>query len=212
MADVSVARLDELEAFHHGTFRRLRAGLGIRAFGVQIVTLPPHCDLYPDHNHADIGQEELYVVTSGRATMRVGEGVIPLEPGTYVRVGPAEQRMVTTGEETVEMLVVGAARGVAYEPQLYTELGGCRAMLTPPSSPVAVGECVRLDASGSTGAEGDELTFEWLPEGSGEAIHAGPVLTHVYRRPGTYRVIVNVTTSGGRWDAASTVLRVTPSK
>lgn len=120
--------------------------------------------------------------------------------------------MVTTGDDPVQMLVVGAARGVAYESQLYTELGGCCAVLASPASPVVAGEPVLLDASRSHGVARDsDLSFEWLPDGAGELVQGDAFLTHVYQRPGTYRAIVNVTTNNGRWDAASTLVTVLPS-
>lgn len=203
MADVTVARFDDLEPFHHGTFRRLRAGLGVRAFGTQLVTLPPHCDLYPDHHHADSGQEEMYVTLSGRASLRIGDEVVTLEPGTFVRVGPDDRRMVTTGDDPVQLLVVGATPGAVYKTQLYTELGGVRALLTASPTRVAVGEEFELVASATRAATDEELSFAWDLEGAGTLVEAGHAVRHRYDHPGVRRASVQVTTADGRWDTAS---------
>jgi quercetin dioxygenase-like cupin family protein len=208
-ADVTIARFDELEAFHHGTFRRLRAGLGARAFGMQIVTLPAHSDVYPEHHHTDIGQEEIYVALSGRARMRIGELDHELEPGVFFRIGPREVRKVTTDAEPVQFVVVGGVPGRVFEPQLYTELGGVVAVVSARPLAVPAGEAVRLDGSASHAATSTEcLTFSWDPEGTGSFVEGGPTLVHRYDAPGTYRATLSVVTTGDRWDTSSVVIRV----
>ena len=51
MADVTVKRLDEFEAVFGGGLRRVRAGLGLTSFGVQVIELPPSFSGYPQHDH-----------------------------------------------------------------------------------------------------------------------------------------------------------------
>ena len=41
MADVTVKRLDDFEAVFGGGMRRVRAGLGVTSFGMQVYELPP---------------------------------------------------------------------------------------------------------------------------------------------------------------------------
>ena len=47
-----------------------------RAFGMQVIDMPPGYADYPEHDHAETGQEEVYVVLRGSAEMDVdGERV-----------------------------------------------------------------------------------------------------------------------------------------
>src|SRR5829696_7676653 len=78
MADnVTVASIDEMEPINGGVARRARATLGVTAWGMQVLTLPPNWDGYPLHNHAadafDPNQEEVYIPISGSATLAAGE-------------------------------------------------------------------------------------------------------------------------------------------
>ena len=127
MADVTVKRLEDFEAVFHGGMRRVRAGLGVTAFGMQVIELPPNADMYPEHDHSHDEQEEVYLALSGRATLRVGEEEFTLEPGVFARVGALERRKLVTGEEAVRILAVGATPGRVYEIPDFTEEGA-----TPP--------------------------------------------------------------------------------
>ncbi|MGI8461870.1 MAG: cupin domain-containing protein [Solirubrobacterales bacterium] len=123
MADVTVKRLDEFEAIYGGGMRRVRAGLGVSSFGMQIIELPPNADMYPEHDHAHDDQEEVYTVLNGQATLRVGEDEISLVPGVFARVGPQERRKFVTGEEGARILALGATPGRSYEVPDFTEEG-----------------------------------------------------------------------------------------
>jgi len=127
MADVTVKRLDEFEAVFHGGMRRVRAGLGVTSFGMQVIELPPNADMYPEHDHAHDDQEEVYLALSGRATVQVGEEEFTLEPGVFARVGALERRKIVTEEEGVRILAIGATPGSTYEIPDFTEEGA-----TPP--------------------------------------------------------------------------------
>jgi quercetin dioxygenase-like cupin family protein len=123
MADVTVKRLDEFEAVYGGGMRRVRAGLGVTSFGMQVVELPPHADMYPEHDHAHDEQEEVYTVLSGRATLIVGGEEHELEPGVFARVGAHEKRKFVTGDEGGRILALGATPGRSYEIPDFTEEG-----------------------------------------------------------------------------------------
>ena len=123
MADVTVKRLDEFEAVYGGGMRRVRAGLGVSSFGMQVIELPPNFEHYPEHNHDHDEQEEVYTVLSGRATLQVDGKDFELEPGMFARVGPTERRKFTTGDEGVRFLALGAVPGRAYEAPEFTEEG-----------------------------------------------------------------------------------------
>jgi quercetin dioxygenase-like cupin family protein len=105
--------------------RKVRAELGLSSFGVQTVDLPPNFDGYPWHDHAEEGQEELYVALRGDAQLEVeGGDAVELVPGeTVVRVGPGERRRVVSGPQGTRVLVVGGVPGAAYKAWARTELG-----------------------------------------------------------------------------------------
>jgi uncharacterized cupin superfamily protein len=130
MADLTVKRLEEFEALFGGGMRRVRAGLGITSFGIQVIELPADFTHYPQHNHSHDEQEEVYAVLSGRATLLAGGEEHLLEPGVFARVGPGEKRKFVTGEEGVRILAIGAMPGKPYEPPEFTEEGAA----APPMS------------------------------------------------------------------------------
>ena len=59
MADVTVKGLDEFDAIFGGGMRRVRAGLGVSSFGIQVIELPPNFHMYPDHDHSHDQQPAL---------------------------------------------------------------------------------------------------------------------------------------------------------
>jgi quercetin dioxygenase-like cupin family protein len=124
MADVTVKKLEEFEAVFGGGMRRVRAGLGVSSFGIQVIELPPDFSLYPAHDHSHDEQEEVYLTLGGRATLQVGEEEFELEPGVFARVGPGVQRKLLTGDEGARILVTGGTPGKVYEPPAWTEEGG----------------------------------------------------------------------------------------
>jgi quercetin dioxygenase-like cupin family protein len=124
MADVTVKRLEEFDAIFGGGMRRVRAGLGVTSFGMQVMELPPDFSMYPSHDHSHDSQEEVYLTLGGRATLQVGEEEFDLEPGVFARVGPGQQRKLLTGDEGARILVLGGMPGQVYEPPEWTEEGG----------------------------------------------------------------------------------------
>ena len=199
--DVTRRRLDELEYFYHGAFGRLRAGLGVRAFGIQVVRLAPHSDLYPEHDHTENDQEEVYVTLSGTATLSVGGERYKLEPGVFIRVGPRETRKVVTSEEGVDLVVIGATPGRAYEPPPYTESGASLAVAVASPRSINTQELVSFDASESTpGTDAGPLMYAWDFEGTGAFVESGERTTHSFDLPGSYVATLRVTDNAGRSD------------
>ena len=120
MPDVTVKRVEDFEAIFGGGFRRVRAGLGVTSFGIAVIDIPPRFEHYPEHDQTHDDQEEVYTVLSGRATLRVGGEDHELEPGVFARVGAAEKRKLTTGDEPARILAMGAIPGKVYEPPEFT--------------------------------------------------------------------------------------------
>ena len=130
MADVTVKRLEEFDAIFGGGMRRVRAGLGVTSFGMQVIELPPEFSMYPSHDHSHDDQEEVYLTLGGRATLQVGDEEFALEPGVFARVGPGQKRKLVTAGEGARILCLGGSPGKAYEPPAWTEEGGA-----PPPMP-----------------------------------------------------------------------------
>ena len=124
--DVTVSAIDSMEPIHGGLARRARATLGVSAWGMQVLTLPPDWDGYPDHNHDatsfDPNQEEVYIPLSGTATLVAGGDTFELVPGMMARVGPKQRRRILPGPEGIRLLALGGKPG-AFDPPAWTELG-----------------------------------------------------------------------------------------
>lgn len=123
MADYTVKRVDDMEAAYRGSFKRARAELGVTSFGMQIMDLPPNLEQYPEHDHADSGQEEVFLVLRGAAEIEVEGEKIALDPETAIRVGPAAKRKITTGPEGARVLALGGTPAQAYQPPEVSQLG-----------------------------------------------------------------------------------------
>jgi mannose-6-phosphate isomerase-like protein (cupin superfamily) len=92
-------------------FRKVRRALGVTAFGVNAIVLPPS---YATGSHYHDEQEELYFLHSGRVEFEFGDGSTQqLGPGGVVRVDPSTPRKVRNLSDTEEAvyLVVGGKDG-----------------------------------------------------------------------------------------------------
>jgi mannose-6-phosphate isomerase-like protein (cupin superfamily) len=91
-------------------FRKIRRALGVTAFGVNAIELPPGTQA-GRHYHEE--QEELYFVHSGRITMTFGDGTShELGPGGVARVDAGTIRQVKNfGDEPAVYLVAGGKDG-----------------------------------------------------------------------------------------------------
>ena len=127
MTDVTYAIIDEMEPIYEGLARRARAELGVTAWGMQVMTLPPNWDGYPDHNHDEsadeAGQEEVYIPLEGSAVLVAGGQRFELHPGVMVRVGAQQRRRIVPGDEGIRFVALGGLPGV-HEPSAWTKLGG----------------------------------------------------------------------------------------
>lgn len=123
MSDVVVKRLEEFDSPNGGGFCRARASLGVTSFGMQVENFPPHFEHFPEHDHQADGQEEVYTALSGSATLHAEGQTYHLEPGVFARVGPGVKRKITTEEEPVRLLALGATPGQAYAAPQFSEEG-----------------------------------------------------------------------------------------
>jgi len=123
MADYAVRRIDDMEAIVQGSFKKARAELGVTSFGIQVIDMPPNIDGYPEHDHANDGQEEIYLAMRGGGEIDIEGERIALDPETMVRVSAGTKRKVFPGDEGLRVLVVGGVPGEAYSVKDFTELG-----------------------------------------------------------------------------------------
>ncbi|HEV3230386.1 MAG TPA: hypothetical protein VGY97_12990 [Solirubrobacteraceae bacterium] len=121
--DYTALRINDIEAIYAGSFLRARAALGVSAFGMQILEMAPSEERYPEHDHAESGQEEVYVALRGGGEIEIDGERVPLDPEVLVRVGPASRRKIRSGPEGLRLLALGGAPGAVYEPPAVTELG-----------------------------------------------------------------------------------------
>lgn len=123
MADVTVKRVEDFETYYRGSMCKVRSGLGVSSFGMQLMDLAANESRYPEHDHADSGQEEVYIVLDGAATLQVAGSEHRLEPGVFARVGPGETRKIVTGDEPARILALGGTPGKAFEAVAFTNEG-----------------------------------------------------------------------------------------
>jgi mannose-6-phosphate isomerase-like protein (cupin superfamily) len=90
-------------------FRKVRRALGIDAFGVNVIVMPPGYHGFP-HFHEE--QDELYFVHSGTARVEVEGEERLLGPGGMVHVTSTTERCVSNGgDDDLVLLVVGGKGG-----------------------------------------------------------------------------------------------------
>lgn len=135
MADgyASVA-IDAIPTLAFGTsaepdWKPLRHHLGVRAFGLNVwvaaragdPAIETHDELSNGADRdAPAGHEEVYVVLRGAARFTVGGDEIEAPAGTAVFVSdPSLTRGAIATADDTQVLVVGAQRGVAFEPSAW---------------------------------------------------------------------------------------------
>jgi mannose-6-phosphate isomerase-like protein (cupin superfamily) len=90
-------------------FRKVRAALGVTAFGVNAIVMPAG---FVGFLHYHDTQDELYFVHSGRATFEVDGEEREVGPGTLVHVdATTPRRFSNAGDEDLVVLVVGGKDG-----------------------------------------------------------------------------------------------------
>ncbi len=98
-----------------GAFHFVRRELGVEAFGINWIDLPPGSEGL-EHDESDSGQEEVNVVVRGSGVYRVDGEDIPVQVGTFMRFDPETTRVPIAGPEGMTLVAVGARRG-SYEPR-----------------------------------------------------------------------------------------------
>ena len=108
MSGYSFTTLEEL-GDDYG-FRKVRRALGVTAFGVNALVLPPG---FPGFHHWHDNQDELYFVHRGRARIEIGDEVHELGEGGLLHVEATTRRTVSNASDSEDLvlLVIGGKDG-----------------------------------------------------------------------------------------------------
>ena len=112
MSDYAIVHADGVKDHYAGTdvpgeFRMLTPALGCEQLAVTLIRVPPHSDFEQGTGHFHDEIEEVYLVTRGTLTMRLGDDVHDVPAGSAVRVAPRTPRSHRNlGEEPVEMWAI----------------------------------------------------------------------------------------------------------
>ena len=113
-AGVTIRRQDEFE--RTGNWLLARRSLGLSAFGMNVVEIPPG-ESIPEHDETGRDQEEVFIVLGGEPSLVVEGEEIPAPAGTYARMDPQVRRTVANhGSEPATVLICSAPRSSGYEP------------------------------------------------------------------------------------------------
>ncbi len=131
--DYAVSSLEELGEGYG--FRKIRRELGVIAFGINAIVLPPG---YETGVHYHEQQEETYFVHAGQVEFRFGDGSKHLlGPGGVVRVSAATHRgMQTAGDMDAIVVVMGGKDGYVGRDGVPVEAGADEG---PPGAPAPPG-------------------------------------------------------------------------
>ena len=114
MSEPKVIHIDQIEGAHGGVFKQVGRTLGATAFGVNVEQYPQGHDGYPDHDHAKDGQEEVYYVVSGQATLTIDGDDHIMRAGSIAYVPAGHSRRFTTPDQGVQFLAIGGTPGTPF--------------------------------------------------------------------------------------------------
>jgi mannose-6-phosphate isomerase-like protein (cupin superfamily) len=86
--------------------RMARVPLNCEKCGISYLRLAPGFRMPYGHTHKV--QEEVFILVSGSARMKLDDDVIDVKPWTAVRVAPETMRSLEAGPEGAELVAIGA--------------------------------------------------------------------------------------------------------
>jgi quercetin dioxygenase-like cupin family protein len=111
---VTIRRREDLERI--GSWLLVRRSLGVNAFGINLVEIPPG-ERIPEHDETGRDQEEVFLVLEGSPSLVVDGREIEAPAGTFARLDPHLSRTVVNhGDEPAAVLIMSAPRTSGYEP------------------------------------------------------------------------------------------------
>lgn len=115
----SIKHRDEFEVMEgsgDATWRLARKALGTDSFGFNLVTIGPGGQI-PEHNHADEGEVELYVIIDGDAVIHADGEDYPAPNGTFASFEPQVSRSILNRSDApTTALLIGVQPDGGYEP------------------------------------------------------------------------------------------------
>lgn len=102
----TTAAYDDVEPRAPGMYF-LRDALDCEALGVTVVEADDGWEGM-EHDHADEGHEEVYLLARGSATLAVEGEDHDLSEGDAVRVAPDESRQLHVGDDGAHVVIAGA--------------------------------------------------------------------------------------------------------
>ena len=122
MSGYAASSMDDLPQLWDGFAKLVRPGLGITAFGANVMDLPPNYST-KSHDEGDSGQEELYVAMRGSGSVDIDGDRHPLDVDHVVKVDPGTARVLSSGAEGMRVLIIGGVPGGVYEPPDWSSEG-----------------------------------------------------------------------------------------
>jgi mannose-6-phosphate isomerase-like protein (cupin superfamily) len=122
MSDYTAKHIKDMEAAFGGGLVKARAELGVTSFGMQVIRMPADYGDYPEHDHEQDGQEEVYVALAGSGWIDIDGDRVELDKDVLVRIAAGTKRKVHSGPEGLQMLVIGGCPGEAYKVSSFSEL------------------------------------------------------------------------------------------
>ena len=111
---ITFAHRDECE--RTGDWTLVRRTLGLRAFGINVVDIPPGGQI-PEHDETGRDQEEVFFVLTGSPHVVIEGEEYEAPAGTFVRIDPSLRRtMVNHGDDAASVLIISAPTTSGYAP------------------------------------------------------------------------------------------------
>jgi quercetin dioxygenase-like cupin family protein len=115
----TIKHRDEFEAMEgsgDATWRLARKALGTSSFGFNLVEIAPGGQI-PEHDESESGQDEVYIVLEGEATLRIHGEEHPAPAGTFASIEPPVSRTILNRSDApVTALLIGVDPRGGYEP------------------------------------------------------------------------------------------------
>jgi len=111
---VTFTHRDDCETTGNG--RLARRTLGLEAFGINLVDIPPGGQIH-EHDEIEREQEEVFCVLSGTSTLVLEREYHPARAGCVARLDPEHRRTVRNdGDAPASVLIASAPRSGGYQP------------------------------------------------------------------------------------------------
>jgi mannose-6-phosphate isomerase-like protein (cupin superfamily) len=128
MSDYTVTTRDQAVDFMaaypgFGEMRGYTAALGAEQVAFTWRRMPPGTGGRGSYGHRHRSQEEIYFVTAGTVTFKIGDHVFDAGPRTAVRIAPEALRSIHNDSDTVAELILCSVRVEDLESEVDTEDG-----------------------------------------------------------------------------------------